>query len=164
MCIRDSANTLANILMPIMGNLGHLNYVATSIVGGFLAIGGVGGLTLGGLASFLQLTRSFNMPITQVAQQFNAIIMALAGAERIFKVLDEKAEEDEGYVRLVNAKINDNGEIEEVDKRTGVWAWKHPHNDGTVTYSRMLGDVVSVSYTHLLNSLYDKRQVKTKRN
>ena len=138
----NNANTLANILMPIMGNLGHINYVVTSIVGGFLAIGGVGGLTLGGLASFLQLTRSFNMPITQVAQQFNAIIMALAGAERIFKVLDEKPEEDDGYVRLVNAKINNDGEIEEVEKRTGVWAWKHPHSDGTVTYSRMLGDVV----------------------
>ena len=137
----NNANKFANILMPIMGNLGHINYVATSIIGAVIAINGIGGLTLGGLATFLQLTRSFNMPITQVAQQFNAIIMALAGAERIFKILDEKQEDDEGYVKLVNAKIN-NGEIEETEKHTGIWAWKHPHEDGTITYQKMLGDVV----------------------
>lgn len=137
----DNANKFANILMPIMGNLGHINYVLTAIFGAILAINGFGGLTLGGLATYLQLTRSFNMPITQVAQQFNSIVMALAGAERIFKVLDEIAEDDEGYVRLVNAKI-ENGNIIETDKHTGTWAWKHPHGDGTVTYEKMLGDVV----------------------
>ena len=136
------ANTFANILMPIMGNLGHINYVITAIVGGVLAIGGIGGLTLGGLASFLQLTRTFNQPIAQMSQQINAVIMALAGAERIFEVLDLKTENDEGYVTLVNVTVDDNGNMKEVSGRTGVWAWKHPHEDGSVTYTRVLGDMV----------------------
>ena len=136
------ANTFANILMPIMGNLGYINYVLTAIVGGILAIGSVGGFTLGALASFLQLTRNLNQPISQMSQQFNAVIMALAGAERIFELLDEKHETDDGYVTLVNAKVKDNGELEEVKERTGIWAWKHPHSDGTITYTRMLGDMV----------------------
>ena len=138
----DKANTFANILMPIMGNLGYINYVLTAIVGGVLAIGGVGGFTLGSLASFLQLTRTLNQPIGQMSQQFNAVIMALAGAERIFEMLDEDHEVDEGYVTLVNAKIKEDGSIEEVKERTGIWAWKHPHSDGSITYTRLLGDVV----------------------
>ena len=138
----DKANTFANILMPIMGNLGYINYVLTAIVGGVLAIGGIGGFTIGSLASFLQLTRTLNQPIGQMSQQFNAVIMALAGAERIFEMLDQKQEVDEGYVTLVNAKIDKNGNIEEVNERTGLWAWKHPHSDGTITYTRMLGDMV----------------------
>lgn len=136
------ANTFANILMPIMGNLGYINYVLTAIVGGILAIGSIGGFTLGALASFLQLTRNLNQPISQMSQQFNAVIMALAGAERIFELLDEKHETDDGYVTLVNAKVKENGELEEVKERTGIWAWKHPHSDGTITYTRMLGDMV----------------------
>ena len=138
----DKANTFANILMPIMGNLGYINYVLTAIVGGVLAIGGIGGFTLGSLASFLQLTRTLNQPIGQMSQQFNAVIMALAGAERIFEMLDEKHEVDEGYVTLVNVKVKEDGSVEEVKERTGLWAWKHPHSDGTITYTRMLGDVV----------------------
>lgn len=138
----DKANTFANILMPIMGNLGYINYVLTAIVGGVFAIGGVGGFTIGSLASFLQLTRTLNQPIGQMSQQFNAVIMALAGAERIFEMLDEKQEVDEGYVTLVNAKIDKDGNIEEVNDRTGLWAWKHPHSDGSITYTRMLGDMV----------------------
>lgn len=138
----DNANIFANILMPIMANLGNINYVVTTVAGSLLAIAGFGGFTLGGLASFLQLTRSFNQPITQVSQQFNSIIMALAGAERIFRLMDEVPETDDGYVTLVNAVIDDKGNITESDKRTGRWAWKHPHHDGTITYTRMLGDVV----------------------
>jgi ATP-binding cassette, subfamily B, multidrug efflux pump len=138
----NNANTFANILMPIMGNLGYLNYVVTAVVGALLAIGGVGGFTIGGLAAFLQLTRSFNMPITQMSQQFNAVIMALAGAERIYKIMDEKPEVDDGYVKLVNATIDSMGNISESKERTGLWAWKHPHEDGNVTYTQLLGDVV----------------------
>lgn len=139
----NNANKFANILMPIMGNIGNLNYVIIVAVGAVLAINGFNGFTLGALASFLQLTRQFTMPVSQVAQQFNSIIMALAGAERIFELLDEKQEVDEGYVTLVNARIKENGEIEEVKERTGTWAWKHPHKEeGTVTYTQLLGDVV----------------------
>ncbi|MCI8598057.1 MAG: ABC transporter ATP-binding protein [Lachnospiraceae bacterium] len=137
----SNANIYANILMPIMANIGNISYVLTTMIGALFAIGGVGGLTLGGLASFLQLNRSFNMPITQVAQQFNSIIMALAGAERIFDLLDEPSEKDDGYVTLVNAQY-ENGELVEVPDRTGIWAWKHPHHDGTLTYTEVKGDVV----------------------
>jgi len=138
-----NANTFANILMPVMANLGNINYVLTLAVGSILAIYGVGGLTLGVLASFLQLTRSFNMPITQVSQQFNSIIMALAGAERIFDLLDEPEEVDHGYVTLVNVTEEPDGTLKESEKRTGIWAWKHPHQaDGTITYQRLEGDVV----------------------
>ncbi len=138
----NNANKFANILMPIMGNLGYLNYVVTAVVGAGLAINGIGGFTIGGLASFLQLTRIFNQPIAQIAQQFNSIIMALAGAERIFALMDAESEVDEGYVTLVNVAENENGELTEVANRTGLWAFKHPHSDGTVTYTRLLGDVV----------------------
>ncbi|GKX67963.1 ABC transporter ATP-binding protein [Inconstantimicrobium mannanitabidum] len=138
----NNANKFANILMPIMGNIGYINYVLVSIFGSMLAIGKVGAFTLGALAAFLQLTRSFSQTMNQASQQLNSIIMALAGAERIFKILDEVPETDEGYVTLVNAKVNEAGDIEEVKEHTGVWAWKHPHGDGTVTYTRLLGDVV----------------------
>ena len=138
-----NANIYANILMPVMANLGNINYVITLAVGSILAINGVGGLTLGALASFLQLTRSFNMPITQVSQQFNSIIMALAGAERVFDLLDEPVEEDHGYVTLVNAVEEPDGTLKESPVRTGIWAWKHPHQaNGTITYEKLQGDVV----------------------
>ena len=133
----DNANGFANILMPIMGNMGNLSYVLTSIVGALLAIGGVGGFTLGGLASFLQFNRSFNQPISQISQQINAIIMALAGAQRIFTLLDEEPEEDEGDVTLVNVLLDKNGKLQETQDRTELWAWKKP--DGTLTPLR--GDV-----------------------
>ena len=136
------ANRFSNILGPIMNNLGHLQYVLIAIVGGALAISGVGGLTLGGIASFLQLSNSFTMPINQISQQLNSIIMALAGAQRIFDLMDEEPETDEGYVTLVNARIDEKtGEITECTEHTGIWAWKHPHGDGSVTYTRLTGDV-----------------------
>lgn len=134
------ANSFANILMPIMNNLGYVQYVLLAMLGGVLAFHGVGGLTLGAIAAFLQLSRSFTMPISQISQQASAIVMALAGAGRIFELLDEEPETDEGYVTLVNAEEKD-GVLTETDHRTGVWAWKHPHRDGTVTYTRMEGDV-----------------------
>jgi len=138
-----NANTFANILMPVMANLGNINYVLTLGVGAVFAINGIGGLTLGALASFLQLTRSFNMPITQVSQQFNSIIMALAGAERIFDLLDEPEETDNGYVTLVNVTEEPDGTLKESKERTGIWAWKHPHKaEGTITYKKLEGDVV----------------------
>ncbi len=138
-----NAHTFANILMPVMANLGNINYVLTLAVGSILAINGVGHLTLGALASFLQLTRSFNMPITQVSQQFNSIIMALAGAERIFDLLDEAEEVDHGYVTLVNVTEEADGTLKESKERTGIWAWKHPHKaEGTITYKKLEGDVI----------------------
>ncbi|MGN0498633.1 MAG: ABC transporter ATP-binding protein [Acutalibacteraceae bacterium] len=136
-----AANTFANILMPIMGNLGNLLYVVIAIAGGALALTGFGGLTLGGIAAFLQLSRSFTNPITQVAQQINMVVMALAGAERIFELMDEPSEDDHGYVTLVNARYDKNGELCEADSHTGIWAWKHPHEDGSVTYTRLQGKV-----------------------
>ena len=119
------ANSFANILMPIMNNLGYVQYVLLAMLGGALAFHGVGGLTLGAIAAFLQLSRSFTMPISQISQQASAIVMALAGAGRIFELLDEEPETDEGYVTLVNAEEQD-GVLTETDHRTGVWAWKHP--------------------------------------
>ncbi len=136
------ANGLANIVMPIMGNLGYVNYVLVAIIGGIFAVNGINGFNTASLVPFLQFTRTFNMPITQVSQQINAIIMALAGAERIFAILDEPAEVDNGYVTLVNAKY-ENGVLTECEQKTGTWAWKHPHRaDGTVTYTELKGDVV----------------------
>jgi ATP-binding cassette subfamily B protein len=135
------ANSFANIMGPVMNNMGHLQYALIAIAGGAMALGGVGGLTLGGIAAFLQLSRSFTMPIGQIGQQFNTIVMALAGAERIFDLMDEEPEQDEGYVTLVNAKEVD-GKLVETPERTGLWAWKHPHKeDGTVTYQRLTGEV-----------------------
>lgn len=135
-----SANVFANILMPVMFNLGNVQYVMLAVAGGAFALGGVGGLTIGGIVTFLQLSRSFTMPITQTAQQINMIAMALAGASRIFALLDEKPEVDDGYVTLVNAK-KENGFLMETQQRTGIWAWKHPHQDGTLTYTELSGDV-----------------------
>ncbi len=141
--LRDEAakaNAFANIMGPVMNNLGHLQYALIAIAGGALALGGVGGLTLGGIAAFLQLSRSFTMPIGQISQQFNTIVMALAGAERIFTLMDEEPERDEGYVMLVNARERE-GQIIETETRTGMWAWKHRHGDGTVTYTKLTGRV-----------------------
>ena len=137
------ANMFANIMGPVNAQLGNLSYVICAAAGGMLALTGISGLTIGGLASFLTLNKSFNMPINQISQQFNSIIMALAGADRIFKLMDEKPEVDEGYVELVNAAKNEKGEITESKERTGLWAWKHYHKaDGTTTYRELKGDVV----------------------
>jgi len=135
------AHIYANILMPVLGNLGYVNYALTAIAGAVLAINGIGGLTIGGLASFLQLSRSFSIPISQISQQFNSIIMALAGAGRIFEIFDEEVETDDGYVTLVNAYFNKENQLTETSKRTGIWAWKHPHTDGSITYAQVKGDV-----------------------
>lgn len=133
------ANLYANVMGPIMGNLGYINYVVCAIAGGLLSIY-THSITVGGLGAFLQLNRSFSMPINQISQQVNSVVMALAGAERIFKLLDEPIETDDGKVTLVNAKITD-GKLVESDKWTGIWAWKHPHSDGSVSYVRLQGDV-----------------------
>ncbi len=143
------ANTYASIMMPIMGNLSYINYALTAAIGAMLVIRG--SMDLGSIASFLQYTRSFSQPITQISQQFNALLAALAGAERIFEIIDAKPEEDEGYVQLVNANLSPDGAITESEKKTGHWAWKHPHAaDNTVTYSELRGDVefedISFSY------------------
>ena len=138
----DKANTYANLLGPINAQLGNVSYVVCAIAGGVLALGNVGGFTLGGLASFLTFNRNFSMPINQISMQLNAVIMAMAGAERIFRLLDEEEEKDEGYVTLVNIK-EENGVIEETKERTGRWAWKHIHRaDGSVDYVEVKGDVV----------------------
>ena len=137
------AGAYSNCMGPLNNNLGYVQYAILAIAGGLLAVYSGGNLlTLGKLISFLTLSRSFNMPISQVSNQINAIVMALAGAERIFELMDEKSEADEGYVRLVNAEIDDQGNITETEKRTGHWAWKHPHKaDGTVTYTELKGDI-----------------------
>ena len=135
------ANSFANILMPITNNLGNLQYVCIAILGGVLALHGVGGLTLGAIAAFLQLSKSFTQPIGQISQQASAIVMALAGAGRIFHMLDEQPEQDEGYVHLVNAERDADGNLRKADHRTHLWAWEHPHQDGTVTYTQLQGDV-----------------------
>ena len=134
------ANALANILFPILNNLSHINYAITATVGALLSIGGI--VDLGTLVSFLTYTRNFSNPIGQISQQITFILSALAGAERIFKIIDETPETDEGYVTLVNAEYNLNGELVESEKRTDMWAWKHPHSDGTTTYTLLKGDVV----------------------
>lgn len=134
------ANVNANTLMPIMMNLLNVQYVLIAIIGGLFAINGVSGLTVGMIASFLQLSRSLNGPISQISQQINFVIMALAGAERIFQLLDEKPEVDDGYVTLVNARW-EAGQLVESEKRTGLWAWKHPHENGEITYTELTGDV-----------------------
>ena len=138
----SNAHTFASIMGPIIGNIGNLQFVLTAVLGGFLSVMGIGNITLGVMASYLQFTKSFTQPFMQVAQQFNSIIMALAGAERIFNMMDEAPEVDEGYVTLVNARKKEDGTIEECRERTGMWAWKHPHQaDGTVTYTELKGDV-----------------------
>ena len=137
-----NANKFANILMPINAQLGNISYVLCAIVGGVLAFNHFAGLTLGGLVAFMTFNKNFSQPINQISMQLNSIIMALAGADRIFKLIDEKPEEDDGYVNLVNAKIVD-GKIEPSEERTGVWAWKHTHSeDGTTEYRQLKGDLV----------------------
>ena len=148
----SSAHTFASMMGPIIGNMGNLQFVLTAIFGGVLSVAGIGGITLGIMASYLQFTRSFTQPFMQIAQQFNSIIMALAGAERIFHMIDEEPEVDDGYVTLVNARKNADGSLTECKERTGVWAWKHPHQaDGSVTYTELKGDVrffdMSFGYT-----------------
>ena len=137
-----AANTYANILMPILNNLGNLQYVLIAMVGGALAIFGVAPITLGIIAAFLPLSKNFTRPFSEISQQLNAVIMALAGAERIFELMDEESEQDEGYVTLVNAKYDKDDNIVESDERTQMWAWKHPHGDGTVTYTKLCGEIV----------------------
>lgn len=143
------ANTYANIMMPIMANLGNIQYIVIAIIGALLALSGKIDLTLGMLVSFLTLSKSISMPINQISMQINSVVMALAGAQRIFEMLDEEPEQDDGYVTLVYAKYK-NGEISESDKRTGIWAWKQPHSDGSVTYTKLMGDIVfdSVDFTY----------------
>ncbi len=139
----NNANRYASIMGPINSQLGNVSYVVCAVVGGFLAINSIGGFTTGSLVSFLTLNKSFNMPISQVSQQFNSIIMALAGAERIFNLLDEEPETDDGYVTLVNAKKDENGNLTETAERTGLWAWRHQHQaTGQVDYKELTGDVV----------------------
>lgn len=136
------AHTFANILMPIMNNLSYLHYALTAIIGGIMVVKGFGALTVGTVVTYLQLTRNFSQPITQVSQQINSVLTALAGAERIFNVVDEAPETDDGYVTLVNANIAADGTITESEERTGHWAWKHPHKaDGTITYKEVRGNV-----------------------
>ena len=136
------AGAFTNMMGPVNNNLSYIQYSILAIVGAFLVIATEGSLlTTGALVSFLLLSRSFNQPIGQVSNQINAIIMALAGAERIFELLDQQPEEDHGYVTLVNAEIDENGNITETDRHTGHWAWKHPHGDGTLTYTELKGDI-----------------------
>ena len=132
------ANMYANILMPCIANIGNLGYVLVAVIGGILSVNGI--LTIGSIAAFLQYVKAFTNPLGQVSQQMNSIVMALAGAERIFDLIDQEEEIDEGYVTLVNAKI-ENGKITESKERTGIWAWKHPHKDGRITYTRLRGQV-----------------------
>lgn len=149
------ANKYANILMPIMGNLGNVSYVLTALLGGLVAINGLGGLTLGGLASFLQLNRSFTMPITQVSQQLNSVIMATAGAKRIFALMDETLEVDDGLVTL--SYVNEvNGELVEADAPTGKWAWKHPRKDGTADFVPLVGNII---FEHVDFGYNDNKQI-----
>ncbi|MBP3361350.1 MAG: ABC transporter ATP-binding protein [Clostridia bacterium] len=135
------ANKYANILMPIMNNLGNLQYVLIAVIGGALALGDIGGLTLGIIASFLQLSKSFINPINQISQQFNSIVMALAGAERIFALMDEEIERDDGYVTLVNIKYDKDNNMVETNEKTKMWAWKQPDKDGSVSYTQLKGEV-----------------------
>ena len=138
------ANAFASILMPVNAQIGNVSYVICAIVGGILALNGIGGLTIGALASFLTFNKSFNMPINQVSQQLNSVVMALAGAGRIFKLLDEEPETDDGYVTLVNARITEDGTVTEAEERTGQWAWKHFHkqSDQSTTYVPLKGEIV----------------------
>lgn len=139
----DKANRYANLLMPINANIGNLSYVLCAVIGALLALYGSTGATVGTVIAFVGLNKNFTQPITQISQQMNSIVMASAGAERVFALLDEKPEEDNGYVELVNAKENPDGTVTESKERTGIWAWKHPHKaEGTVTYQKMEGGIV----------------------
>lgn len=149
------ANKYANILMPVMGNLGNISYVLTALFGGLIAINGIGGLTLGGLASFLQLNRSFTMPISQISQQLNFVIMAAAGAKRIFALMDEEKEVDNGVVTLVKVK-EENGQFVESEEKDAIWAWKHPRQNGTAEYVPLVGNVI---FDHVNFGYTDKKQI-----
>lgn len=155
----NNANKYANILGPVIGNIGNINFVLTAVFGSILAIKGIGGFTLGGLASFLQFTRTLNQPVMQISQQINVFMLAAAGSERVFEILDQEEEFDEGFVTLVNADISENGEITESGKHTGKWAWKYPHSDGSITYEKFLGDIVfenvDFGYTEEKTILHD---------
>ena len=137
----NKANSFANIMMPVNAQLGNISYAVCALAGAAMAVSGMGGTTLGTVVAFLSLNKGFNMPISQVSMQANSIIMALAGAERIFKMMDEESETDEGYVTLVNAKYDRDDNLVEATERTGIWAWKHPHHDGTTTYHKLAGDI-----------------------
>ncbi len=138
-----TAGRLTNMMGPVNNNLGYIQYAILAVVGGLIVVASKGDmLSIGSLMTFMLLSRSFNMPISQVSNQINAIVMALAGAERVFELMDQEPEVDEGYVTLVNANIDENGNITESDGRTGHWAWKHPHGDGTLTYTELKGDIV----------------------
>lgn len=154
-----NANIFANILMPVSANIGHFSYVLCAMLGAVLALNGYAGLTLGTLVSFLALNRGFTNPITQISQQINSVVMAMAGADRVFQLLDAEPELDEGYVELVNAKEDAAGNLQEVEESTGTWAWKHPHEDGTVTYHKQEGRVTFTDVTFGYNDdkmvLYD---------
>ena len=142
-----NANIFANILMPVSANIGHFSYVLCAMLGAVLALNGYAGLTLGTLVSFLALNRGFTNPITQISQQINSVVMAMAGADRVFQLPDAESELDEGYVELVNAKEDAAGNLQEVKESTGTWAWKHPHEDGTVTYHKQEGRVTFTDVT-----------------
>ena len=162
----DNANKFANIMMPINGNISNISYVLCAVLGAVLAVNGYMGLKLGALISFLTLNRNFSQPITQISQQINAIVMAQAGARRVFDLMDAEPEPDEGYVELVNAERGADGEIKEVAERTGFWAWKHPHKaEGTVTYTPLTGDVVfddvDFSYDEKKQVLYNIKMFAT---
>lgn len=150
------ANSYANTLMPCIANIGNLGYVLVAVIGGVFAVNGV--LTIGSIAAFLQYIKAFTNPLAQVSQQLNFVTMALAGAERVFKLIDEPVEEDNGYVTLVNAK-EENGKLTETTERTGLWAWKHPHEDGTTTYTKLCGNVefenVTFGYVPEKTTLHD---------
>lgn len=155
-----TAGRLSNMMGPVNNNLGYIQYAILAIVGGLIAVASKGKLiTLGNLMTFMLLSRTFNQPISMVSNQINSIVMALAGAERIFELMDEAPETDEGYVTLVNAKIDENGSITETKERTGRWAWKHPHGDGTLTYTELRGDItmdtVDFGYVPEKQVLYD---------
>lgn len=151
-----NANTYANILMPISANIGHISYVLCAMFGAVLALNGYIGLTLGALVSFLTLNRAFTNPITQISQQINSVIMAMAGAGRVFSLMDEEVEADQGYVELIDAVKDVNGKIHESDKQTGIWAWKYPHEDGSVTYHELQG---AVSFTDVTFGYNDEKMV-----
>ncbi|MDO4943291.1 MAG: ABC transporter ATP-binding protein [Lachnospiraceae bacterium] len=162
----NNANKIANITMPVNANLGNISYVLCAVIGGLLALNGYAGLTIGTLVAFLNLNKSFTQPITQISQQVSSIVMAAAGAERVFNLLDEKAEQDEGYVELVQAKEKADGTLCETTEHTGLWAWKHPHMaDGTTTYVKLQGDVtfdgVDFSYDEKKLVLHDIRMYAT---
>ena len=153
------ANGYANIMMPVNAQLGNVSYALCALLGAALAVNGIGGVTLGTVMAFLALNKSFNMPISQVSMQANSVIMALAGAERIYAMMDAPSETDDGYVTLVNAKYDKDNNLVESDSRTGIWAWKHPHHDGTLTYTKLEGDIrffdVDFGYTPEKTVLHD---------